>query len=103
MQGLSGRRIRLGRSVPEPLESTSAPAAVSTTCAAVTAEAAAHGASAPPGPGAVGVGWDMALYYGLATHLASGVAVDPAEAEACARSRRRTPLAPDLDAGKAPA
>jgi uncharacterized protein YndB with AHSA1/START domain len=34
------------------------------------------------GPGAVGIGWDMALFYGLATHLASGAAVDPKDAEA---------------------
>lgn len=33
------------------------------------------------GPGAVGVGWDLAL-MGLAAHLASGAAVDPAEAAA---------------------
>lgn len=33
------------------------------------------------GPGAVGVGWDMAL-MGLARYLASGSAVDPAEAMA---------------------
>lgn len=33
------------------------------------------------GPGAVGIGWDLAL-MGLDLHLASGVAVDPAEAEA---------------------
>ncbi|KIH99456.1 hypothetical protein LP52_07410 [Streptomonospora alba] len=32
------------------------------------------------GPGAVGVGWDMAL-MGLAEHLASGAAADPAEVE----------------------
>ncbi|QBI54997.1 SRPBCC family protein [Streptomonospora litoralis] len=32
------------------------------------------------GPGAVGVGWDMAL-SGLAEHLATGEAADPAEAE----------------------
>jgi uncharacterized protein YndB with AHSA1/START domain len=33
------------------------------------------------GPGAVGVGWDMAV-MGLATHLSSGDAVDPADAAA---------------------
>ena len=33
------------------------------------------------GPGAVGVGWDMAL-MGLARHLASGVAIDPQKAMA---------------------
>jgi uncharacterized protein YndB with AHSA1/START domain len=33
------------------------------------------------GPGAVGVGWELAL-PGLARHLASGAAVDPAEAAA---------------------
>ncbi|AEE44537.1 SRPBCC family protein [Cellulomonas fimi] len=33
------------------------------------------------GPGAVGVGWDLAL-WGLATHLATRAAVDPAAAEA---------------------
>jgi uncharacterized protein YndB with AHSA1/START domain len=33
------------------------------------------------GPGAVGVGWDMAL-WGLGRHLESGEAVDPAEAQA---------------------
>ena len=33
------------------------------------------------GPGAVGVGWDMAL-MGLASHLASGESVDPKEAMA---------------------
>ena len=33
------------------------------------------------GPGAVGVGWDMGL-MGLATHLLSGQAVDPAESAA---------------------
>jgi uncharacterized protein YndB with AHSA1/START domain len=33
------------------------------------------------GPGAVGVGWDMVL-MGLATHLAEGAAIDPAEAAA---------------------
>lgn len=33
------------------------------------------------GPGAVGVGWDLAL-MGLAAHLRSGAAVDPAEAAA---------------------
>ena len=34
------------------------------------------------GPGAVGVGWDLALSGGLARHLASGARVDPAEAAA---------------------
>jgi uncharacterized protein YndB with AHSA1/START domain len=34
------------------------------------------------GPGAVGVGWDLALSAGLARHLASGASVDPAEAAA---------------------
>ena len=33
------------------------------------------------GPGAVGVGWDTAL-YGLGLHLESGKAIDPAEAQA---------------------
>lgn len=33
------------------------------------------------GPGAVGVGWDLAL-WGLALHLATGASVDPAESEA---------------------
>lgn len=33
------------------------------------------------GPGAVGVGWDLAL-WGLALHLGTGASVDPAEAEA---------------------
>lgn len=33
------------------------------------------------GPGAVGVGWDLAL-HGLGQHLASGATLDPAEAEA---------------------
>ena len=33
------------------------------------------------GPGAVGVGWDLAL-HGLAGHLGSAAAVDPSEAEA---------------------
>ena len=33
------------------------------------------------GPGAVGVGWDLAL-HGLERHLASGAAVDPAQAMA---------------------
>jgi uncharacterized protein YndB with AHSA1/START domain len=32
------------------------------------------------GPGAVGIGWDLALQAGLATHLATGAAVDPAAA-----------------------
>jgi uncharacterized protein YndB with AHSA1/START domain len=34
------------------------------------------------GPGAMGVGWDLALNRGLALHLASGASVDPAEAMA---------------------
>ncbi len=34
------------------------------------------------GPGASGVGWDLALATGLAVHLASGKRVDPAEAMA---------------------
>jgi uncharacterized protein YndB with AHSA1/START domain len=33
------------------------------------------------GPGAVGVGWDTAL-YGLGLHLESGAAIDPVEAQA---------------------
>jgi uncharacterized protein YndB with AHSA1/START domain len=37
------------------------------------------------GPGAVGVGWDMG-FVGLATHLSSGRAVDPAEGMAWAAS-----------------
>lgn len=37
------------------------------------------------GPGAVGVGWDLAL-MGLGLHLASGASVDPAAAEAFATS-----------------
>jgi uncharacterized protein YndB with AHSA1/START domain len=37
------------------------------------------------GPGAVGIGWDLAL-MGLGRHLDSGVAVDPAQAEAWAVS-----------------
>ena len=37
------------------------------------------------GPGAVGVGWDLGL-MGLANHLASGAAVDPAAAFAWQRS-----------------
>jgi uncharacterized protein YndB with AHSA1/START domain len=37
------------------------------------------------GPGAIGVGWDMAM-LGLATHLASGESVDPAEAAAWSAS-----------------
>ena len=31
------------------------------------------------GPGAVGLGWDLALQAGLARHIATGAAVDPAE------------------------
>lgn len=38
------------------------------------------------GPGAVGVGWDLALVSGLERHLATGATLDPAEAEAWARS-----------------
>jgi uncharacterized protein YndB with AHSA1/START domain len=39
------------------------------------------------GPGAVGVGWELALAAGLARHLASGgAAVDPAEAAAWSAS-----------------
>jgi len=39
------------------------------------------------GPGAVGVGWELALAVGLARHLASGgAAVDPAEAAAWSAS-----------------
>ncbi len=34
------------------------------------------------GPGAVGIGWDMAILMGLAQHLATGAAVDPQEAQA---------------------
>ena len=34
------------------------------------------------GPGATGVGWDLAIAAGLDGHLASGEAVDPKEAEA---------------------
>jgi uncharacterized protein YndB with AHSA1/START domain len=34
------------------------------------------------GPGAVGVGWDLALSSGLAQHVATGASVDPAAAEA---------------------
>jgi uncharacterized protein YndB with AHSA1/START domain len=34
------------------------------------------------GPGAVGIGWDLALALGLARHLASGAAVDRADAMA---------------------
>lgn len=34
------------------------------------------------GPSALGIGWDLALTLGLAAHVASGVAVDPAEAMA---------------------
>ncbi|WP_052667884.1 SRPBCC family protein [Nitriliruptor alkaliphilus] len=37
------------------------------------------------GPGAVGIGWDLAL-MGLGRHLDSGAAVDPSEAEAWAIS-----------------
>jgi uncharacterized protein YndB with AHSA1/START domain len=37
------------------------------------------------GPGAVGVGWDLAL-YGLAQHLVSGADLDPEEAQAWAAS-----------------
>jgi uncharacterized protein YndB with AHSA1/START domain len=37
------------------------------------------------GPGAVGVGWDLGL-VGLATHLASGMAVDPQGVEAWSES-----------------
>ncbi|MGI8329196.1 SRPBCC family protein [Actinomadura scrupuli] len=37
------------------------------------------------GPGAVGIGWDMGL-AGLALHLASGAAVDPAESAAWSTS-----------------
>lgn len=37
------------------------------------------------GPGAVGVGWDLAL-MGLGLHLTSGAALDPQEAEAWAMS-----------------
>jgi len=37
------------------------------------------------GPGAVGVGWDLSL-LGLATHLASGAAVDPQESTAWSAS-----------------
>jgi uncharacterized protein YndB with AHSA1/START domain len=38
------------------------------------------------GPGAVGVGWDLAIGLGLAVHLASGAAVDPAEVAAWSAS-----------------
>jgi uncharacterized protein YndB with AHSA1/START domain len=38
------------------------------------------------GPGAVGVGWDLALAAGLARHVATGAAVDPAEAAAWSAS-----------------
>jgi uncharacterized protein YndB with AHSA1/START domain len=38
------------------------------------------------GPGAVGVGWDLALSGGLVRHLASGESVDPAEAAAWSAS-----------------
>lgn len=41
------------------------------------------------GPGAVGVGWDLAL-MGLAAHLRRGAAVDPAEAAAMAAAARTT-------------
>lgn len=34
------------------------------------------------GPGAVGVGWDLALTMGLSQHLATGATVDPKEVEA---------------------
>ncbi|MGI5131837.1 SRPBCC family protein [Pseudonocardia sp. CA-107938] len=34
------------------------------------------------GPGAVGVGWDLALSSGLARHIETGESVDPAAAEA---------------------
>jgi uncharacterized protein YndB with AHSA1/START domain len=34
------------------------------------------------GPGALGVGWDLALARGLAAHLSSGASVDPHEAMA---------------------
>jgi hypothetical protein len=37
------------------------------------------------GPGAVGIGWDMAV-IGLTLHLSSGAPVDPAEAAAWATS-----------------
>ncbi|MBP2707975.1 SRPBCC family protein [Microbispora sp. RL4-1S] len=37
------------------------------------------------GPGAVGIGWDMAV-LGLALHLSSGVSMDPAEGAAWAAS-----------------
>jgi uncharacterized protein YndB with AHSA1/START domain len=36
------------------------------------------------GPGAVGVGWDLALSSGLARHIATGERVDPVAAEAWA-------------------
>jgi uncharacterized protein YndB with AHSA1/START domain len=39
------------------------------------------------GPGAVGVGWDLALAKGLAAHLASGATVDPGEAMAWSASQ----------------
>lgn len=51
----------------------------------------AHEASVDPefwrqyGPGAVGIGWDLAL-MGLGRHLDSGAAVDPSQAEAWAVS-----------------
>lgn len=38
------------------------------------------------GPGAVGVGWDLGLGLGLATHLATGEQVDPRAAEAWSMS-----------------
>jgi len=38
------------------------------------------------GPGAVGVGWDLALSSGLARHIATGESVDPAAAEAWSTS-----------------
>jgi uncharacterized protein YndB with AHSA1/START domain len=43
------------------------------------------------GPGAVGVGWELALVVGLAKHIETGAAVDPAAAQAWTLS----------DAGKA--
>ncbi len=38
------------------------------------------------GPGAVGIGWDLLITVGLTQHLASGDAVDPAEAAAWSAS-----------------
>ena len=38
------------------------------------------------GPGAVGVGWDLAIASGLSRHLETGAAVDPAQAEAWSAS-----------------